>query len=83
MYCFSSSLTLQETKVEGHINTIDYHIIPDENINPGRYGFKLEHDSNPTHFLSSDSKPAIRGWITALLKLKIDHDRASTYHLVT
>ena len=83
MYGISSYLTSQETKAEGHVNIIGYRIIPDENINPGKYGFKLLPESGVPHLFSSHDKMAIRGWITALLKLKIDYCAEGAYLLVT
>ena len=83
MYWIPSYLASQETKVEGYVNATGYRILPDENINPGRYGFKLEHDLKPAHFFSSKDRTAIRGWITVLMKIQIGYDCASMYRLNT
>ncbi|KAH9983045.1 hypothetical protein BJV74DRAFT_852226 [Russula compacta] len=65
-------------KVEGRVDIAGYRIIPDENIDPGRYGFKLLHELDPPHYFSSDDKTAIREWIKAIMKpnIKRDHTKA-------
>jgi hypothetical protein len=78
-----SCLISQETKVEGHVNTIDYRIVPDENINPGKYGFRMVHESGAIHLFSTNDRTVIRGWIRALLKLKIENREQSAYLLST
>ena len=49
----------------------------DENANPGRYGFKIFHDSGVAHFFSSDEQIAIREWMKALMKATIGRDYTS------
>jgi hypothetical protein len=83
VYGIRPYFTSQETKVEGHVNTIDYRIVPDENINPGKYGFRMLHESGAVHLFSTTDRTAIRGWITALLKLKVEYSEQSAYLLLT
>jgi len=71
---------LQETKIKGYVNIVGYRIISDENIDPGRYGFKLVHESDRSYFFSSDQQPVIREWMKALMKATIDRDYTSAYY---
>lgn len=50
----------------------------DENANPGRYGFRIFHESGVTHWFSSDEQVAIREWMKALMKATIGRDYTST-----
>ena len=68
---------LQETKIKGYVNIVGYRIISDENIDPGRYGFRLVHDTDRDHFFSSDEQVIIREWMKALMKATIDRDYTS------
>jgi hypothetical protein len=77
---FSTYLTSQETKIKGYINIVGYRMVADENIDPGRYGFKLLHDSDRPHFFSSDEQMVIREWMRALMKATIDRDYTSMFH---
>lgn len=52
----------------------------DENIDPGRYGFKLLHDSDRSYFFSSGEQMVIREWMRALMKATIDRDYTSVFH---
>jgi hypothetical protein len=79
---FSTCLTLQETKIKGYINVVGYRMLADENIDPGRYGFKLLHDSDRSHFFSSDEQMVIREWMRALMKATIDRDYTSAFLVV-
>ncbi|KAI0313112.1 hypothetical protein OF83DRAFT_1249533 [Amylostereum chailletii] len=63
-----------ETRIKGYVNIVGYHIVTDEKIDPGRYGFKLVHDSDKTHMFSSDEQSVIREWMKALMKATIDRD---------
>lgn len=67
----------QETKIKGYVNIVGYRIISDENIDPGRYGFRLVHDTDRDHFFSSDEQVIIREWMKALMKATIDRDYTS------
>ncbi|KIP10364.1 hypothetical protein PHLGIDRAFT_125572 [Phlebiopsis gigantea 11061_1 CR5-6] len=63
-----------ETKIKGYINIVGYRVVADENIDPGRYGFRLIHDSDKTHFFSHDEQLVIREWMKALMKATISRD---------
>ncbi|KAH9170375.1 hypothetical protein EDB89DRAFT_1978632 [Lactarius sanguifluus] len=63
-----------ETKIKGYVNIVGYRIISDENVDPGRYGFKLSHETDRTHCFSSDEQVVIREWMKALMKATIDRD---------
>jgi len=56
-------------------------MVADENIDPGRYGFKLVHDSDLPHFFSSDEQMVVREWMRALMKATIDRDYTSAFRL--
>jgi hypothetical protein len=71
----------QETKIKGYINIVGFRIVADENIDPGRYGFKLVHESDRPHFFSSDGQMAVREWMKALMKATIERDYGSMYPL--
>lgn len=77
---YSMGLTSQETKVKGYINIVGYRMFADENIDPGKYGFKLLHESDRSHFFSSDEQMVIREWMRALMKATIDRDYTSGFH---
>jgi PH domain len=74
-------LALQETKLKGYVHIVGYRIVADENVDPGRYGFKLTHESDRAHFFSSDDHTVIREWMKALMKATIDRDYSSAFHL--
>ncbi|TFK46951.1 hypothetical protein OE88DRAFT_1738995 [Heliocybe sulcata] len=63
-----------ETKIKGYINIVGYRVIADENVDPGRYGFRITHDTEKTHFFSSDEQLIIREWMKALMKATIGRD---------
>lgn len=46
-------------------------------MNPGRYGFRIEHDNDKTHFFSSDEKTTVRDWMKAIMKATIGRDYTS------
>lgn len=69
----------QQAKVEGDINIISYRIVPDENIDPGSYGFKLERGSDYAHYFSSNDRMVVRDWMKALLKPSIKRDHTSAF----
>ena len=70
-------IIVQETKVKGFINIVGYKVTYDENLDPGRYGFRIEHDHDKTHFFSSDEKSTIRDWMKAIMKATITRDYTS------
>jgi hypothetical protein len=67
----------QETKIKGYINIIGYKVIADENIDPGRYGFRIVHETDKTHFFSSDEQSIVREWMKAIMKATIGRDYSS------
>lgn len=71
---------MQETKIKGYINIIGYKVVADEKVDPGRYGFKMVHDSDKTHFFSHDEQLVVREWMKALIKSTISRDFNSVYH---
>ncbi|KAI5117045.1 hypothetical protein M0805_007902 [Coniferiporia weirii] len=73
LYYLRSSDKL-ETKIKGYINIIGYKVIVDENVNPGKYGFRLIHETERTHFFSSDESMTVREWMKALMKATIGRD---------
>ncbi|KAF5322385.1 hypothetical protein D9619_000742 [Psilocybe cf. subviscida] len=63
-----------ETRIKGYIHIIGYKVTVDENVDPGRYGFRIDHDSDKTHFFSSEEKTIIREWMKAIMKATIGRD---------
>jgi len=51
----------------------------DENIDPGRYGFRIDHDNDKTHYFSSEEKTVVRDWMKAIMKATIGRDYTSAY----
>ncbi|KAF8194933.1 hypothetical protein BJ912DRAFT_1085595 [Pholiota molesta] len=49
----------------------------DENVDPGRYGFRIDHDQDKTHHFSSDETTIIRDWMKAIMKATIGRDYTS------
>jgi hypothetical protein len=49
----------------------------DENVDPGRYGFRIDHDHDKTHYFSSEEKSVIRDWMKAIMKATIGRDYTS------
>ncbi|KAF8900318.1 hypothetical protein CPB85DRAFT_1439599 [Mucidula mucida] len=73
LYCLKSESTSQ-TKIKGYINIVGYRVTVDENLNPGKYGFRIEHEQDKMHFFSSDDKSVIREWMKAIMKATIARD---------
>ncbi|KAG8905271.1 polar growth protein [Tulasnella sp. 403] len=69
---FVKSLT--ETKIKGYINIVGYKVVADENVHPGRYGFRIVHDTEKPHFFSSVEQHVVREWMKALMKATIGRD---------
>ena len=65
---------LQETKLKGYINIVCYKVIADENAQPGRYGFRIIHDTDKPHYFSSEEQMVVREWMKAIMKATIDRD---------
>ncbi|KZV86236.1 hypothetical protein EXIGLDRAFT_725062 [Exidia glandulosa HHB12029] len=63
-----------ETKLKGYINIIGYKVVADENANPGRYGFRIVHDTDKSHYFSSEEQMVVREWMKAIMKATIDRD---------
>ncbi|KAH7926793.1 hypothetical protein BV22DRAFT_1062240 [Leucogyrophana mollusca] len=63
-----------ETKIKGYINIVGYKVIADENIDPGRYGFRIVHDKDKTHMFSSEEQAVVREWMKAIMKATIGRD---------
>ncbi|KAJ7070739.1 hypothetical protein C8F01DRAFT_975539 [Mycena amicta] len=72
-YCLKSS-NKSETRIKAYINIVGYKVTVDENANPGRYGFRIDHDHDKTHFFSSDEKTVVRDWMKAIMKATIGRD---------
>ena len=47
------------------------------NVDPGRYGFRIDHDHDQTHYFSSEERNVIRDWVKAIMKATISRDSAS------
>ncbi|KAH9927346.1 uncharacterized protein B0H18DRAFT_1084840 [Fomitopsis serialis] len=65
-----------ESKIKGYINIAGYKVVADENIDPGRYGFRIMHDSEKSHYFSSEEHITVREWMKALMKATITRDYA-------
>ncbi|KAF9236189.1 hypothetical protein BU15DRAFT_50332 [Melanogaster broomeanus] len=63
-----------EMKIKGYVNIVGYRVIADENIDPGRYGFRIVHETDKTHYFSSDEQAIIREWMKAIMKATIGRD---------
>jgi hypothetical protein len=53
----------------------------DENLDPGRYGFRIDHDHDKTHYFSSDEKAVVRDFMKAIMKATIDRDYSSAFFI--
>ncbi|KAF7347573.1 hypothetical protein MVEN_01513900 [Mycena venus] len=73
MYILKSS-SKAETKIKGYINIVGYKVTVDENVNPGRYGFRIDHEHDKIHYFSSDEKAVVRDWMKAIMKATIGRD---------
>ncbi|EST05343.1 Pleckstrin [Kalmanozyma brasiliensis GHG001] len=63
-------------KIKGYVNMKGYKVIADENTNPGKYGFKILHESEKPHYFSSDDPILVREWMKALMKSTIGRDHS-------
>ncbi|KAI5993586.1 hypothetical protein EDD15DRAFT_2509889 [Pisolithus albus] len=63
-----------ETKIKGYINVSGYKVVADENIDPGRFGFRIIHETDKTHSFSSDEQLVVREWMKAIMKATIGRD---------
>ncbi|KAL4076379.1 hypothetical protein J3A83DRAFT_4370556 [Scleroderma citrinum] len=63
-----------ETKIKGYINVTGYKVIADEKIDPGRYGFRIVHETDKAHCFSSEEQLVVREWMKAIMKATIGRD---------
>ncbi|KAK0524738.1 hypothetical protein OC842_005738 [Tilletia horrida] len=63
-------------KIKGYVSMKGYKVIADENVNPGRYGFRLIADAEKPHYFSSDDPILVREWMKALMKSTIGRDHS-------
>ena len=70
---------MQETKIKGYLNIVGYKVLADENVDPGRYGFRIVHDTEKPHLFSSDEQLIVREWMKALMKATITRDFTSKF----
>jgi hypothetical protein len=74
LYCLKNNSKIG-TKVKGYVNVMGYKVVADENVDPGKYGFRIEQDTDGSvHYFSSDDKGVIRGWLKAIIKATIERD---------
>lgn len=64
-------------KIKGYLNIVGYKVLADENVDPGRYGFRIIHDTEKSHLFSSDEQLIVREWMKALMKATITRDYTS------
>ncbi|WFD18759.1 hypothetical protein MCAP1_000970 [Malassezia caprae] len=64
-------------RVKSHIPLQGYKVISDESA-PGRYSFKIVHDSQRTHQFSLDDPVALRSWMKAVMKSTIGRDTSQS-----
>ncbi|CAG8492147.1 5803_t:CDS:10 [Cetraspora pellucida] len=74
LYYLKNNKNIQHPKVKGHIDLTGYRIFTDENILPGKYGFKIVHDMLRTHFFAHEDIDVMKGWIKAMMKATISRD---------
>ncbi|CAJ0753065.1 20375_t:CDS:10 [Entrophospora sp. SA101] len=74
LYYLKTDKNLNSVIVKGHINLTNYRVIPDENLLYGKYGFKLVHDTNRTHYFAHDDQQSIKEWMKAIMKATISRD---------
>ncbi|PFH47127.1 hypothetical protein AMATHDRAFT_50532 [Amanita thiersii Skay4041] len=73
LYCLRSN-SKTETKIKGYINIVGYKVTVDETVDPGKYGFRIDHEHDKTHYFSSDDKGIIREWMKSIMKATIGRD---------
>lgn len=64
----------QAPKIKGYVSMKGYKVIADENTNPGKYGFKILHETEKPHYFSSDDPVLVREWMKGLMKATIGRD---------
>lgn len=60
-------------RVKSHIPLQGYKVVSDESA-PGRYSFKIVHESQRTHQFSLEDPVALRVWMKAVMKATIGRD---------
>lgn len=60
--------------MKGIINLRGYRIIPDENIQLGKYSFKAQHDVERTFYFYTNLDTSMKTWISSLMKATISRD---------
>ncbi|KAJ1018448.1 hypothetical protein NDA18_006601 [Ustilago nuda] len=74
-------------KIKGYVNMNGYKVIADENTNPGKYGFKILHETEKPHYFSSEDPILVREWMKMLMKSTIGRDHSfpviSSYNYAT
>lgn len=63
-------------KIKGYVSMKGYKVIADENTNPGKYGFKILHETEKPHYFSSDDPVVVRDWMKGLMKATIGRDHS-------
>ncbi|SPC65860.1 related to BOI1 - BEM1 protein-binding protein [Ustilago sp. UG-2017b] len=63
-------------KIKGYVNMKGYKVIADENTNPGKYGFKILHETEKPHYFSSEDPILVREWMKVLMKSTIGRDNS-------
>lgn len=69
-------------KIKGYVSMKGYKVIADENTNPGKYGFKILHETEKPHYFSSDDAILVREWMKALMKATIDRDTSRKLQII-
>ncbi|KAG9301187.1 hypothetical protein G9A89_012570 [Geosiphon pyriformis] len=64
----------KDTGIRGRINLTGYKIIPDENIYPGKYGFRAVHETERVYFFAHDDAEKTKEWMKAMMKATITRD---------
>ncbi|EPQ26018.1 uncharacterized protein PFL1_06471 [Pseudozyma flocculosa PF-1] len=66
----------QAEKIKGYVSMKGYKVIADENTNPGKYGFKILHETEKPHYFSSEDPILVREWMKGLMKATIGRDHS-------
>ena len=68
-------------RIKSFVPMRGYKVIADENVAPGRYGFKIVHETERTHSFAVEDAAVCRSWMKALMKATIDRDLSRAYLL--
>ncbi|CAG8779433.1 2193_t:CDS:2, partial [Gigaspora margarita] len=74
LYYLKNNKDIHRPKLKGHIDLTGYRVFTDENIFPGKYGFKIVHDVLRTHFFAHEDIDVMKGWVKAMMKATISRD---------